>query len=84
MQAIGHPLFNDPEYGGTKIPRTGLSGEQRSWIGKAFQCIPGQALHAKTLGFLHPDTEEFLRFETELPEFFAALLKIWQAPCFGY
>jgi 23S rRNA pseudouridine1911/1915/1917 synthase len=84
MQSIGHPLFNDPEYGGTKIPRTGLSGEQKSWIDKAFLCLPGQALHATTLGFLHPDTEEFLRFETELPESFVALLKIWQAPCFGY
>ena len=84
MQSIGYPLFNDPEYGGNKVLRTGISGAQRTLIEKALNCLPGQALHAKTLGFQHPDNLEFLRFNAELPESFKTLLEIWKAPCFGY
>jgi 23S rRNA pseudouridine1911/1915/1917 synthase len=84
LQSIGHPLFNDPEYGGNKILQTNLSGAQRALIEKTLFLLPGQALHAKTLGFKHPETGNFLGFDSELPENFKEVLYFWEQLPFGY
>lgn len=84
LQSIGHPLFNDPEYGGTKVPFSNLSGAQKSLIEKHLNLLPGQALHAKTLGFKHPETGKMLLFDSELPENFKEVLTFWEQQSFGY
>jgi 23S rRNA pseudouridine1911/1915/1917 synthase len=79
LQHIGHPLFNDLEYGGNKILKGTSSSSYTKFIQNCFDLIPGQALHAKTLGFRHPITKDFLRFESELPKDFQRLLNCFSA-----
>jgi 23S rRNA pseudouridine1911/1915/1917 synthase len=78
MKHIGHPLFNDLEYGGDSIIRGTTTSKYKKFIENCFDLIPGQALHAKTLGFEHPVTKEYLRFDSELPEGFAKILDKWR------
>lgn len=78
MQYIGHPLFHDLEYGGDSIRKGTTSSKYKSFIQNCFEMIPGQALHAKTLGFQHPVTKEYMRFSSELPEGFAKVLEKWR------
>ncbi|MBK21590.1 MAG: RNA pseudouridine synthase [Flavobacteriales bacterium] len=74
MKSIGHPLFNDPEYGGEKILKGQNSSNYRKFIQNCFDEIPGQALHAKSLGFEHPTRKKTVNFEAELPEGFKKIL----------
>lgn len=74
----GHPLFNDLEYGGDRIVKGTTSGSYKQFIENAFSLIPGQALHAKSLGFIHPITKEKMFFENELPLGFKELLEKWR------
>jgi 23S rRNA pseudouridine1911/1915/1917 synthase len=78
MKHIGHPLFHDLEYGGDKVLKGTTSAKYKSFIDNCFNLIPGQALHAKTLGFKHPKTGEFLSFNSELPPGFEQVLKKWR------
>lgn len=78
MKHIGHPLFNDLEYGGDSIVRGTPSTSYKKFIQNCFELIPGQALHAKTLGFEHPIKREFMRFDSELPEGFAKIIEKWR------
>lgn len=78
MKHIGHPLFNDLEYGGDKILKGTVFTKYRQFVMNCFAMIPGQALHARSLGFEHPTTGEFLSFEKELPEGFQALIDKWE------
>ncbi|TXI83777.1 MAG: RluA family pseudouridine synthase [Crocinitomicaceae bacterium] len=78
MKHIGHPLFNDLEYGGDSIVRGTPSTSYKKFIQNCFELIPGQALHAKTLGFEHPIKKEFMRFDSELPEGFAKIIEKWR------
>jgi 23S rRNA pseudouridine1911/1915/1917 synthase len=64
MKYIGHPLFNDNEYGGDQILRGTTNVKYKQFIDNCFKLLPGQALHAKTLGFTHPVTGEFLQFDS--------------------
>lgn len=77
MRYIGHPIFNDSLYGGDKILRGTVYSKYRQFIENCFEIIPRQALHAKTLGFLHPVSKKFLLFEAELPADFTAVLQRW-------
>jgi 23S rRNA pseudouridine1911/1915/1917 synthase len=77
MQHIGHPIFNDNVYGGDKILRGGSNGSYRAMVENCFSFLPGQALHAKSLGFIHPTTKEWMQFDTELPDRFQAILEKW-------
>lgn len=81
MQSIGHPLFHDLEYGGDKIIKGTTSGSYKKFIENCFSLLPGQALHAKTLGFTHPKTKNRLYFESELPVYFLELLDKWSKYC---
>lgn len=74
----GHILFHDLEYGGDIIVKGTPSGNYKQFISNCFDLLPGQALHAKSLGFYHPTTGKWLQFESDLPEGFAALLDKWQ------
>jgi 23S rRNA pseudouridine1911/1915/1917 synthase len=78
MKYIGHPLFHDLEYGGNEIVRGTKSATYAKFIDNCFDLIPGQALHAKTLGFEHPMSGEFLSFDSPLPSGFDQLLNKWR------
>jgi len=78
MQHVGHPLFNDASYGGDKIRKGTLFAKYKQFVDNCFQIIPRQALHAKTLGFIHPTKREHIHFETELPQDFSMVLEKWR------
>lgn len=75
MKSIGHPLFNDPEYGGEKILKGQNSANYRKFIQNCFELIPGQALHARSLSFEHPTSKEIKSFEIGLPEGFQKIIE---------
>jgi 23S rRNA pseudouridine1911/1915/1917 synthase len=75
---IGHPLFNDNEYGGDRIVRGTTHTKYKQFIDNCFALIPGQALHAKTLGFVHPYSGETLQFDSELGEGFQKIIQKWK------
>ena len=74
---IGHTLFNDIEYGGDAILRGTTHTKYKQFIDNCFNLIPGQALHAKTIGFEHPVTGIHHQLDSELPEGFQAILTKW-------
>ncbi len=76
---IGHPLFNDERYGGDKILKGTTFTKYKQFIQNCFKIIPRQALHAKTLGFIHPKTGKKMHFETELPDDFKNVIEKWRA-----
>lgn len=76
---IGHPLFGDPEYGGNKILKGTTFGKYRQFVENCFQILPRQALHAKTLGFEHPEKNgERMFFNSDIPDDFATVLQKWE------
>lgn len=77
MKHIGHPLFNDMEYGGDKILKGTTNSKYKKFIENCFVLLSGQALHAKTLGFQHPAKDEFMEHNSELPEPFQSVLDKW-------
>ena len=79
MKHIGHTLFNDERYGGDQILKGTSFSKYRQFVENCFKILPRQALHAKTLGFRHPSTGEFMRFTSELPEDFAAGIEKWRS-----
>src|SRR5688572_13874122 len=78
MQYIGHPLFNDNEYGGDKILKGTTFTKYKQFVENCFALLPGQALHAKSLGFKHPSTKKYIHFDSELPPNFQQLLEKWR------
>ncbi len=78
MKHIGHPLFGDERYGGTEILRGERSASYKAFVNNCFKLCPRQALHAKTLGFVHPATKQQMDFDSEWPEDFARLIEKWR------
>lgn len=78
MKYIGHILFNDERYGGHQILKGTTFTKYKQFIQNCFAICPRQALHAKTLGFVHPTTGEEMFFESELPPDMAELLEKWR------
>jgi 23S rRNA pseudouridine1911/1915/1917 synthase len=78
FKSIGHPLFNDNEYGGDRIVRGTSNSKYKKFIDNCFDLIPGQALHAKTLGLTHPITNEFVQFDSDLVQGFQEILNKWR------
>ena len=78
MKHIGHPLFSDERYGGTEILRGERTGSYRQFVLNGFKTCPRQALHAKTLGFVHPRTKKQMDFTSDLPEDLDNLLEKWR------
>jgi 23S rRNA pseudouridine1911/1915/1917 synthase len=79
MRHIGHPLFNDARYGGEQILKGQPTAKYRQFIDNCFAACPRQVLHAKTLGFVHPVTGEFMSFNSELPDDIVTLFNKWRA-----
>jgi 23S rRNA pseudouridine1911/1915/1917 synthase len=77
MEHIGHPLFNDERYGGDRILKGTTFSKYRQFIENCFDTMPRHALHARSLGFIHPRTRSEMHFESPLPADFAALLARW-------
>jgi 23S rRNA pseudouridine1911/1915/1917 synthase len=78
MKHIGHPLFNDDNYGGDQILKGTTFTKYRQFVKNCFEMIPRQALHAQTLGFVHPATGQEMLFESELPEDLANVIEKWR------
>ena len=78
LKHIGHPLFNDERYGGHLILKGTTFTKYKQFIDNCFKALPRQALHAKTLGFVHPTTGEMLRFDTELPQDLQDCIEKWR------
>ena len=75
---IGHPLFNDEVYGGNKVLRGTTFSKYKQFVLNCFKCMPRHALHAKSLGFNHPHTNEWTQFDSEMPEDFNEVLERWR------
>lgn len=78
LKHIGHPLFNDERYGGHLILKGTTFTKYKQFIDNCFKALPRQALHAKTLGFVHPTTGELMRFDTELPQDLQDCIEKWR------
>jgi 23S rRNA pseudouridine1911/1915/1917 synthase len=78
MKYIGHPLFNDATYGGDQVVKGTVFTKYKQFVQNCFKLMPRQALHAKTLGFIHPVTGKKLQFDSELPDDFQAVLEKWE------
>ncbi len=78
MKHIGHPLFADERYGGNEILRGQRSSSYRAFIRNCFALCPRQALHAKTLGFVHPRTGQQMDFDSPWPADLQALIDHWR------
>ncbi|AEW86204.1 pseudouridine synthase [Flavobacterium columnare] len=78
MKHIGHTLFNDERYGGHFILKGTTFSKYKQFVENCFKILPRQALHAKTLGFEHPVTKEYMRFNTELPEDMVLCIEKWR------
>jgi 23S rRNA pseudouridine1911/1915/1917 synthase len=75
---IGHTLFNDERYGGNDILKGTTFTKYKQFVNNCFKVLPRQALHAKTLGFTHPTTGEFMKFNSDIPEDIADCLDKWR------
>jgi len=78
MKYIGHPIFNDATYGGNEALKGTIFSKYKQFVDNCFKIIPRQALHAKTLGFIHPATSEFMQFDSELPDDFKEVMEKWE------
>ena len=78
MKYIGHPLFNDSTYGGDQILKGTMFSKYKQFVENCFKVLPRQALHAKTLGFVHPMTKQFLQFDSELPQDMKDVIEKWE------
>lgn len=78
MKYLGHPLFNDDTYGGDKIVKGTVFAKYRQFVDNCFSICTRQALHAKTLGFIHPTTKKEMFFESELPGDMKEVIEKWR------
>ncbi|MCF8297558.1 MAG: RluA family pseudouridine synthase [Saprospiraceae bacterium] len=78
MRYIGHPLFNDETYGGDDLIKGTSFTKYKQFVSNCFKIIPRHALHAKSLGFIHPTTNEFVFFDSELPDDMESVISKWK------
>ena len=78
MKYIGHTLFNDERYGGNEILKGVTTAKYKQFVENCFAICPRQALHAKTLGFIHPTTGEEMFFDSEIPDDMTQLINKWR------
>ncbi len=79
MKYIGHPVFNDETYGGDKVIKGTVFTKYKQFVQNNFNMLPGHALHARSLGFIHPKTGEKMYFEAPLPDYFQQVLEKWRS-----
>ncbi len=78
LKSIGNTLFNDETYGGNKVLRGTVFSKYEKFVENCFKICPRQALHAKSLGFIHPKTGELMQFDTELPVEMVQVMEKWE------
>jgi 23S rRNA pseudouridine1911/1915/1917 synthase len=78
MKHIGHTLFNDAMYGGDQVLKGTVFSKYKQFVENCFAIIPRQALHAKTLGFVHPVTGATMQFDSEIPDDFKGAIDKWE------
>jgi 23S rRNA pseudouridine1911/1915/1917 synthase len=78
LKHLGHTLFNDDRYDGDRILKGTIFNKYKQFVENCFQMMPRQALHARSLGFVHPETEQKMFFEIGLPEDFENVLNKWR------
>ena len=78
MKHMGHTLFNDERYGGNAVLKGTSFSKYKQFVDNCFKLLPRQALHAKTLGFEHPKTGEWMQFDSELPDDFQQAILKWR------
>ena len=78
MKYLGHTLFNDERYGGDRILKGTSYSKYKQFVENCFSLLPRQALHAKTLGFVHPVTKEKMKFDSPIPDDIAKCLEKWR------
>lgn len=78
MKYIGHPLFNDERYGGHEILKGTTFAKYKQFVQNCFALCPRQALHAKTLGFVHPSTGQEMFFDSDIPADMQQLIERWR------
>lgn len=78
MKYIGHPIFNDATYGGDRVVKGTQFTKYKAFVNNCFKIIPRQALHAKSLGFIHPVTKKHMNFDSDLPEDMRQVLEKWE------
>ena len=78
MKYAGHPIFNDARYGGDEILKGTTFTKYKQFVQNCFKLLPRQALHAKELGFHHPETGKWMQFDSELPEDMQAVIRKWR------
>ena len=78
MKSIGHTLFNDERYGGHRVLKGTTFTKYKQFVENCFKTLPRQALHAQTLGFTHPVKNEWMRFETPIPQDIIQCIEKWR------
>ncbi len=78
MKHIGHTIFNDERYGGDQILKGTTFTKYKQFVDNCFKILPRQALHAKTLGFIHPTTGEMMRFDSPVPADMMECIEKWR------
>ena len=78
MKYIGHPIFNDATYGGNQILKGTLFSKYKQFVQNCFKIMPRHALHAKTLGFIHPSNEKIIKLNSDVPADFKEVLAKWK------
>lgn len=78
MKYLGHPLFSDERYGGSHILKGTTSGTYKKFVENCFSILPRQALHARSLGFVHPVNGKKMQFDSELPADMAEVIQKWE------
>ena len=78
MKHIGHTLFNEERYGGEKVLKGTTFTKYKQFVDNCFKVLPRQALHAKTLGFVHPKTGKFMSFNTPIPDDMVQCIEKWR------
>jgi 23S rRNA pseudouridine1911/1915/1917 synthase len=78
LKYAGHPLFNDESYGGNIILKGTTFTKYKQFVENCFKLLPRQALHAKSLGFIHPSTGKYILFDSEIPEDMQTVIDKWR------
>lgn len=78
MKYLGHPIFNDEMYGGNQLVKGTMFTKYKQFVDNCFKIIPRQALHAKTLGFIHPASQKYIQFDSDLPHDFKEAMEKWE------
>ena len=78
MKHLGHVLFSDERYGGDKILKGTVFSKYKQFVANCFEILPRQALHAKTLGFIHPETKKYISFDSKIPNDISQVIDKWE------